>query len=307
GIILYTSRNQANLSPCIQDVSVDDLIEMDKNYLQRITLRRRIMKEHPETVLAAEKCVKSSTDDFYVWLVGAYLPTRSPRMFTLTQEEKEKPSSIHNLVTNETFSLCPADNPLDTLRILSGLVEDDLLFLLPSDDGGGYMLKGFVSCFPNGFNTATKFNLELRDIHTPIPQYREKLEKSMDRYFEKLKAGKFIQRANWTITTTDHLFTVSGTHLPMRPLSHLRYNFITLLSLARVRCERQSLHRLPQSRAILFSFKTYLYSLPEIKDEGFGEILAQAIDGLKEGNAPAFLFYKRAVVSGGSAKAYLRS
>lgn len=58
------------------------------------------------------------------------------------------------------------------------------------------MLKGFVTCFPNGFNTATKLNLELRDIHTPIPQYKEKLEKSMDRYFEKLKAGKFIQRAN---------------------------------------------------------------------------------------------------------------
>lgn len=89
--MLYTFRNQANLSPGIQDASVDGLIVMDKNYRQRITLRRGIMKKHPETVLAAEKCVKSSVDDFYIWLVRTDLPTWFPRMFTLTQEDKEKP------------------------------------------------------------------------------------------------------------------------------------------------------------------------------------------------------------------------
>lgn len=67
------------------------------------------------------------------------------------------------------------------------------------------------------------------------------------------------------------------------------------------------LHRLPETRAILFSFKTYLYSLPEIKGEGLGEALAEAIDGLKQGNVPGFHFYKRAAVWGESAKAYLRS
>lgn len=67
------------------------------------------------------------------------------------------------------------------------------------------------------------------------------------------------------------------------------------------------LHRLPESHAILFSFKTYLYTLPEIKSEGLGEALADAIDGLKQGNVPEFHFYKRAAVWGDSAKAYLRN
>lgn len=74
---------------------------------------------------------------------------------------------------------------------------------------------------------------------------------------------------------------------------------------ARVRCERQFVHRLPQTRGILFSFKTYLYTLPEIKADCLGETLAQAIDGLKEGSVPEFHFYKRAAVWGESAKAYL--
>lgn len=67
------------------------------------------------------------------------------------------------------------------------------------------------------------------------------------------------------------------------------------------------LHRLPECRAILFSFKTYLYTLPEIKDEGLGEVLSEAIDGLKQGNVPMFHFYKKAAVWGESVKAYLKS
>jgi Protein of unknown function (DUF3445) len=74
-----------------------------------------------------------------------------------------------------------------------------------------------------------------------------------------------------------------------------------------LRSERQMLHRLPETKALVFSFKTYLYPLSDIKDEGLGEELAKAIDGLKEGSVPAMHFYKRGVVWGEAVKAYLRS
>lgn len=67
------------------------------------------------------------------------------------------------------------------------------------------------------------------------------------------------------------------------------------------------LHRLPQTKALVFSFKTYLYLLKEIKEEGLGDDLAQAIDGLEEGSVPAMYFYKRGVVWGEIVKKYLRS
>jgi hypothetical protein len=67
------------------------------------------------------------------------------------------------------------------------------------------------------------------------------------------------------------------------------------------------LHRLPITKALVFSFKTYMYPLKDIKDEGLGEELAQAIDGLKEGSVPAMHFYKRGVVWGEAVKTYLRS
>lgn len=180
----------------IQDATVNELIEMDKTYLDRIKLRRKIMAEHPKTALAAEDCVKSAVDEFYIWLLGTYLPTRFPRMFVLGPSTGAKPAYLKNLVTNEEYPLVPEVKPLDTLRVLGGVVDDDLLFLLPSDDGDGYVLKGYVTCFPNGFDTVKKLNLKLREIHTPVPHYKEKLEKSMDRYFDRLKVGKFVKRAN---------------------------------------------------------------------------------------------------------------
>lgn len=57
----------------------------------------------------------------------------------------------------------------------------------------------------------------------------------------------------------------------------------------------------------MFAFHTYTYPIQQIKDEGLGEGLATAIDGLKEGNVPEMHFYKRGSVWGEVVKAFLRS
>ena len=59
--------------------------------------------------------------------------------------------------------------------------------------------------------------------------------------------------------------------------------------------ELQTLTRLPKTRAIIFPFKTYLYPLEDIKDEGLGPQLIEAIEGLQKGNAPGMFKYKGAV------------
>lgn len=71
--------------------------------------------------------------------------------------------------------------------------------------------------------------------------------------------------------------------------------------------ELQTLTRLPKTHAILFSFKTLLYPLREIKEEGLGDQFADAIEGLKKGNAPGMWVYKGGVEWGKSVCEYLRS
>jgi len=57
----------------------------------------------------------------------------------------------------------------------------------------------------------------------------------------------------------------------------------------------------------MFSFKTYLYPITQIKAEGLGPSVADAIEGLTKGNAAGMWTYKGAIRWGKSVCAYLRS
>jgi hypothetical protein len=76
-----------------------------------------------------------------------------------------------------------------------------------------------------------------------------------------------------------------------------------------LRVEDQTLFRLPDTRALVFAFKTYLYSLEDVKQEEDGKVaeeLAQAIEGLRKGSVPEMWHYKRGVVWGARVCKYLR-
>jgi hypothetical protein len=101
------------------------------------------------------------------------------------------------------------------------------------------------------------------------------------------------------------LYAPSGNHV--HPEEEVEEEEEIDVEKARFRVELQSLMRLPKTEAILFSFKTYIYSLDEIKQEGLGQQLADAIEGLKTGNAPGMWVYKGAVRWAKAACEYLRS
>jgi hypothetical protein len=254
-------------------------------------------------------------------------------MFGLTEK-----GYLLNRVLNEQISLTPPVNPLDCLKVLGSQVDTDFLFLLPTSDPNGkpfrvlptpdqpcpYHLHAYVLCFPSGFNTPKKFGLSLAKIHAPVPGYAHKLEKSMDRFFTTLPFGKIVKRANWAVQQDDAWFKLSGNHLSttlspssMAPPTHepTTEELKTWEAEAKMvvpekcmlRSERQTLHRLEKTGALVFAFKTFLYPLPEVKSAGLGEDMAEAVEGLWKGSVPAMAVYKRSVVFGKKVVEYLRS
>lgn len=294
---------------------------MDRDYLSRLEIRRQIIDDHTPTVLGSTPQVKPAVDELYTWMTNTYLPQRFPTIFSLpktpssastTPKPLSSQSTLHNNATNETLPTTPYESPTDSLRTLGSHIDTDILILLPTIDSSTtgtpaestYTLAGFIVTFPNGFNTAAKLGLTLASIHAPVPRYKEKLEKSMDRFFARIAVGQFVKRANWTITTRPDLYAASGQHVyageevdkeEIDP-DH-----------AWVRCELQVLWRLPETKALVFMVKTYIYTLRQIKEEGMGEELATAIEGMEQGSVPEVYEYKRGVAWGESAKAWLRS
>ncbi|CZT04640.1 uncharacterized protein RAG0_11036 [Rhynchosporium agropyri] len=205
-------KSTYHLTMGVSACTFSEFIEMDRNYLDRITLRKEIMREHHDIAIQAKPEVKPAIDELYTWLLNEYLPTRYPTMFSVTS------LGLLNHTTSTHIPFQPSPDPAKTFEILGENLDEDFLILLASDDGDSYMLKGFVNCFPAGFNTKDKLGLKLRDIHTPVPGYKQKLELSMDRFFDRLEVGKVVKRANasqriWSINTEEKLFAASGLHL----------------------------------------------------------------------------------------------
>ncbi|KZM26362.1 hypothetical protein ST47_g2462 [Ascochyta rabiei] len=289
-----------HMTMAIENITLSELVVMDKTYHERIKIRRKLLAEEHHEVLGTNPKATPAVLEIYKWLTHTYLPERFPTLFNLTS------TGLLNKTTQESLPLT-ADSAAHALELMGSHINDDFLFLLPSDtpeDAGKYRLEAFVTCFPSGFRTRSKLGLVLADIHTPVPHYKQKLELSMDRFFAMLPLGRIVQRWNWTITTSGDLFCRAGSHAT--PDEAARQSTDVNLRTTFLRCERQTLHRLPESKAIVFTIRTHLYPITDLRDEGSGEALCEAIDGLETGSVPKMAVYKRQVVWGDKVKAFLR-
>ncbi|KAK4180918.1 hypothetical protein QBC36DRAFT_2131 [Triangularia setosa] len=294
-----------HITMAIQTSSPSDLIIMDKNYLDRVTDRKSILTSHPEIVKGYIPSGISPLRELYAYLMATYLPTRYPTMFSLSPDG----TTLHNKTTSLTSPVSPLGLPPDELlSTLATTFEDDIFLLLPDPATNSHRCVAFLCCHPSGFDPSTKLNKTLADIHGPVPSYH-KIGASMERFFSKLEVGKPVKRMNWGVQTHAELYTPSGNHIHEDEVEKLTEEDVESVDIGqtRLRVELQTLTRLPDTGAVMFSFKTFLYGLDEVKAEGKGEELAEAVEGLKGGNAKGMWVYKGGVRWGERVCEYLRT
>ncbi|CAI9625873.1 unnamed protein product [Alternaria burnsii] len=307
-----------HMTMALENATLNDLIAMDNTYRERLQIRSRLIEKERYEVLACNSEAVPAVLELYEWLTRTYLPLRFPSLYAITESGKH----LRNHVTDSLIPLHMTHGE-EALEILGSNIDTEFLLLTPSPfaseplDGSSfgtttqtkYLLTAFINCFPSGFNTRSKLNQLLAAIHAPVPGYAAKLEKSMDRFFANLPVGKIVKRSNWSISTNGELFCLEGNHMSEEDLARkqkIEAEEEIDLDKTVVRCERQTLHRLPKTGALVFAFKTYQYPLRELRDEGSGEVLAEAIDGLGLGSAPGMTIYKRQVIWGDKVKAFLK-
>lgn len=159
-----------------------------------MALRKSIIASHPDIALQAAPEAIPAVNELYTWLTSTYLPTRYPNTYTLSLQDS--PSNLINNATGTFIPLTPPPDPREALELLGENIDQDFLILLKDNKSGQYSLQAYATCFPSGFNTKEKFGMRLSEIHGPVPRYGEKLEKSMDRFFDRLEVGKLVGRVN---------------------------------------------------------------------------------------------------------------
>ncbi|MEO0461579.1 MAG: DUF3445 domain-containing protein [Pseudomonadota bacterium] len=134
-----------------------------------------------------------------------------------------------------------------------------------------YRLIGAAVAWPTDWHPKNKIGLPLRALHAPIAGYETQLATGVDRFMETLKPGAIYGRCNWFIAPTGAKRWLAS-ELPDRPFAQ-----VTAANAGEalfVRSERQTLRRLPDTRAILFTIGVYVSPLGALSNCNLNQLAA---------------------------------
>ncbi|EAS31223.3 uncharacterized protein CIMG_06702 [Coccidioides immitis RS] len=230
-------------------------LELENTYKSRVAHRKILHAKHGKSVLdklpGSELACKELME-----MVIQFLCARYPRYFSLSEDKR--------YFTNGILDTVEDLHTKDPLVFLMDNVPEDFGIMLRDDKTGNYVLRAGSICSSLGWNLTTKMGMQLHEIHEPIPDYKEKMQFSMDRYFAKMPTDKPIQRGSWGLEVEQPLFMPPG---DPHELHRLSQSDSLQLSSCYLRVDWQTLRRLPLSGSIIFNFKALFTPVTEFRDE----------------------------------------
>ncbi|KAG8733461.1 hypothetical protein FRC11_006101 [Ceratobasidium sp. 423] len=294
-------------------MNFDDWIQIDNRYAHYHAIRTRRVETGginvvrtmpaneefgvPSGELAARELVNE---------LGEYLSRRYPHVFRVVSRVKHTANDFgwDNLGEIEVIEIIPLNvrynlQEEDPMKISGLLIQDDLALMLEGKDSRQYFQAGSI-CTPGFWRMRDKIGHPLERIHEGgrVPQYREKLRDSMNRFFTKMRTDKPVTRNNYFIQIVRHeddpgrIDSIDGDELAWsdstnghedhfdEPNHAPKPEFLSTtgfiaprpidkgeIGRVRFRTERQSLRRLPRSGAIVFTVRTYIEPITKLADE----------------------------------------
>lgn len=149
-----------------------------------------------------------------------------------------------------------ADRSRVPLDAAARLVEEDLCLMQARADR--YWLTAGSVASPSYWRLADKLGKELLDIHAPVRHLRERIGARMRHFFRTLAPGRVYLRGNWFLHASGEPFR-GPEHVADAPVPGTQDVQGVFL-----RCERQTLRRLPQTGAVLFTIRVFLNPLADL-------------------------------------------
>ncbi len=145
----------------------------------------------------------------------------------------------------------------DPLGSLGQITQEDFCLLQKSDTGDEHVMTGAVLCFPASWLLAEKFMKPLIGIHQPVDEYDPQIARRVQRLFDGIQVGRPLWRFNALWYDQADLHQPRSAAEP-RALSQAN-------SGPYLRSERQTLYRLPQTRAVVFGIHSYLLRREDVR------------------------------------------
>lgn len=266
-ILFYNCKT--NLATALTKMEPDWWLEIENTYISRIKQRKDLFTEYGSKVLDYLPGSELVCKELMEMCLQFYC-ARYPKYFSLSTNKH----IFHNGILNEETDL----KSMHPLHVLLNNVPEDFAIVLRNESDGMYYFRAGVVCSSLGWNVGTKIGLQLKDIHKTIPDYKEKMSFSMDRYFSKMPTNSPIQRGSWGLEIGNPLFMPPG-H-PHEKLREIQKEDLKVEECS-LRVDWQTLRRLPLSAGIVFNFKALYTPVQEFRDEPY--IPALLLKIMKEG------------------------
>ncbi len=150
----------------------------------------------------------------------------------------------------------PGQSMPTALEEAASLVSDDLC-ILEAKRPGDWRLTAGVLCAPTYWTLPERVGLDLGGLHGPVPGGDPKLAARIGRVFTGLQPGVVLERLNWTVQASDKRYTPDRPGIGGKQPSDLH-----------LRVERQTLRKLPDTGAVVFSIRICLDPLLPILADG---------------------------------------
>ena len=145
----------------------------------------------------------------------------------------------------------------DPMMFLGRLVQND--FCILQKVGEEHVLTAASLCFPASWSLEEKFLKPLIDIHTPVKEYDKEIAKRVQRLFDGLQVNRPVWRFNALYYEDPHLFQPRSVNKPRKKPAPNQVNYF--------RSERQTLIKLPETRAIVFGIHTFVIKMQNLEKD----------------------------------------
>jgi hypothetical protein len=236
----------------------DRWIEPDDQIQHYLNQKAHLLAQSRGAVFVAEDGTEQAQNEV-LQILSDYLPTRYPDIYCRQDNLM--------IVGGRRVALSGDD----ALVIAGSLIQDDLAIMQRSDRG--WRLGAAYIAFPSSWSLAEKFGRTMDEIHAPVPGFGDGTRNAelIARMFDNLPPGRFVERFNWAVNVDGSL------HLPKSKSESLSATAIELTEeSAFIRIERQTLRKLPETGAIVFTIRIYSDPLSLLRQREDAATLALA-------------------------------
>jgi hypothetical protein len=148
----------------------DYWIELDDTYSELVQTRKDIHAKHGTDIIQALPGSKLACKEL-VEMVIQFLCARYPTQF------ERQGKTFCNYILGKLYNI----SATDPLIFLLENMPEDFAIMLRDPETGTYKFRAGVICASTGWSLGTKIGMGLQDIHSPVPDYKQKMQLSMDR------------------------------------------------------------------------------------------------------------------------------